>query len=141
MADFRDLYELADRELSVGLADERLVKRALTEANGVDGLARQIYCERRAKEWISPDAGNAAEKIRVEVEEQESRLRARKEFRRWFWALASITSLIATFVFSRFAISAMRTDRNFYPLAALALTLFLFAIVALVASRYHTDTE
>ena len=54
--DFQALYELADRELNVGLADEKLLRRSLAEAKGVQALARQIYCEHRAKELKRDDA-------------------------------------------------------------------------------------
>jgi hypothetical protein len=139
--DFSELYELADREFSVGLADEELVGRSFVEAKGVEGLARQIYCQQRAKELGSIEASAKVASIRAQIEAQEKRLRTRKEVNRWLWAASSFIAFLATLVFSWFALAAVREGSTFYPLAFLTLLSATFTVVSLVASRYHTDTE
>ena len=139
--DFQALYELADRELNVGLADEKLLRRSLAEAKGVQALARQIYCEHRAKELKRDDANVTVEELVALVKMQEKRIRARKERNRWLWAGSSFLAFLATIVLSWFTLSAVKHERRFYPLALLTLLFFVFTIVSITASRYHTNTE
>ena len=139
--DFQALYELADRELNVGLADDDLLRRSLAEAKGVQALARQIYCERRAKELKRDDTSSSVEELVALVQLQEKRLRARKERNRWLWAGSSFGGFLAAIVSSWFALAAAKYESRFYPLALLALLSFVFTIVSIIASRYHTNTE
>jgi hypothetical protein len=139
--DFQALYELADRELNVGLADDDLLERSLAEAKGMQALARQIYCERRAKQLKRDDASTSVEELVALVQLQEKRLRARKERNRWLWAGSSFVGFVAAIVSSWFALAAAKHESRFYPLALLALLSFVFTIVSIFASRYHTNTE
>ena len=137
--DFRSLYEFADRELNVGLADERLLGRSRVEARGVDALVRQIYCELRAKELSAGDRQIA--ELVAQVVAQEERMRTRKELNRWLWALACFAGFIGTLVFSWFALAAASKGTRFYALSFLSCLSFVLTLVSYVASRYHTDTE
>jgi hypothetical protein len=139
--DFRELYELADREFSVGLADEELAGRSFVEAKGVEGHARQIYCQQRAKELSRIEASAEIASIRAQIDVQEKRLRTRKEVNRWLWAASSFVAFLGTLVFSWFALAAIRKGSTFYPLAFFTLLSAALTVVSLVASRYHTDTE
>ena len=137
--EFRALYELADRELNVGLADEKILSRSLAEAKGVEGLARQIYCELRAKQLRGAEDVRHLNEVVESVAQQEKRLLARKKRNGWLWTFACFAGFLATLVFSWFALSAVRAGTRFYPLAFLTFLSLVLTIVSLVASRYHSD--
>jgi len=137
--EFQALYELADRELNVGLADEKILSRSLAEAKGVRALARQIYCELRAKQLRGAEDVRHLHDVVESVARQERRLLARKKRNGWLWTFACFAGFLATLVFSWFALSAVRAGTRFYPLAFLTFLSLVLTIVSLVASRYHSD--
>jgi len=144
--EFRSLYELADCELTLGLANERLLERARAEANGINARIRQIYCELRAKALEkdlneSSDETNISE-LRAEIEFREKRLRTRKERNRWLWAATCFVGIVGTFVFPRLAIYAhAHNDAKFYVFAFLGVGFLVLTVMAYMASQYHTHTD
>jgi len=144
--EFQDLCELAEKELSLGMADEQLLERAFAEANGIEAIARQIYWRLRATSLQNEAKQKSSDKQIIELrgllETQEKRERMRKERYRWFWAITCFASIVCTFVFPRLAMSVYaRGGYLFYGFAVLGVACLCLAIFAFRASNYHTNTE
>ena len=144
--DFQELCELADKELTLGLADQRLLERSCAEANGVTAHARQIYWHLRAAALQQQARESSSEAHILELKSlldlQEQRRRARKERHRWFWAMACFAAIAGTVVFPRLALSAYaRGGPAFLVYAFVGVACLALAVVAYVASTYHTHTE
>jgi hypothetical protein len=136
---FQTLCEIAERELNAGVADPKLVERALAEAKGVEVHARQIYWHVRAKQLqqIQSSGGDASiREVLAIVEGQEGRLR------RWFWALACVVGMLgaAGFPFLAFR-AAGREGPAFLVFGVLSAASLALATYAYIACRYHTHTE
>ena len=143
--DFQSLCEIADRELNAGLADPDLIAQALAEAKGVEAQARQIFWHRRATQLSRMQelhGETAIQTVLAELQSQENRLRTRKNFYRWFWALACVVGLLGATLFSWFAFAAMeKPGPRFLILFVLAIASSALALLARRASRYHTHVE
>lgn len=138
---FEDLCELAEKELRVGLADERLLERAFAEANGVAAHAHQIYWQLRAKALQKQDPGHVQELIAT-LAQQERRLRSRKESYRWFWAIVCVLGLVGAAWLPSFAFRAVgKPGPAFFIYLVLSIASLALSALAFIASRYHTDTE
>ena len=146
MDDFQKLCELADKELNLGLADARLIERALAEANGVDAHARQIYWRLRAKalRQKAEITGDDTEIVELQtlIQIQEKRIHNRKERYRWFWAGAYLASILGTVVFPILAhMSYQRNERGFYAYVFLGVAPLVSIILTYNASKYHLHTD
>ncbi len=140
------MCELADRELNVGMGDEKLLRRAFSEAKGVEPQARQIYWSLRAKqlqdEFRDSESDAHVRQLRSEIEVQEKRLRSRKETHRWIWALACVAGLLGTAIFPAFAFRAVgKAGPSFFAFLVLSIASLALAAIAFRASQYHTHTE
>lgn len=143
---FQQLCELADREIRLGMADERLMHRALQQSGGVVAQAHQTYWRLRAnqlQEQVAADGTDAAVAALIAtLDVQERRARRRKERARWIWALACIGALLGAVVFPWMAVSAFHHGgRGFYALVFLAMASLGLAVVAFNACRYHTAVD
>src|SRR5437879_1378166 len=105
MMNFQELCEVAERELRLGISDERLIERAFAEAKGVAAHAQQIYWRLRATALQKEEDTRIAELV-AELENRERRLRSRKERYRWFWAIACMIALVGAVLFPSFALRA-----------------------------------
>ena len=143
--DFQALCEIAERELNAGLADASLVEQAMAESNNVQAKARQVFWHLRATQLQRLQESDGATRIHelvIEIEAQEQRARRRKEGNRWFWAVACFIGMIGAVICPWFAFRAMgKPGPAFWMFAILAAASLALAIFALIASRYHTDTE
>ena len=138
--------ELADPEVTLGLADERLWERALSEAKGVAAHARQIYWHLRAKSLQAEAQRTSSEapmfELKALLDRQEETMRSRKERNRWLWAVACFGAVGGAFVFPRLALAAQpRGGSSFHVFAALGAASLVLLVIAHTASRYHTPTE
>jgi hypothetical protein len=137
---------LADKEWSLGLADERLLSRALSEAGGNEAQARQIYWRLRATDLKKAAEESSTEFHIMELKEsirlQEKRALTRKERNRWFWALVCFASILGTVIFPWLAVSAFARNRSiFYFHAFMGVACLVLVIIAYTASTYHTHTD
>jgi hypothetical protein len=138
---FQELCELAERELRVGLADERLWQRCLIEASGVAAHAQQVYWRRRATALQEESEAEIAA-IVAQLDAQDRRLRSRKELYRWIWAIACVAGLTGAALFPSFAFRAVgRAGPTFYIFLVLSIASFALATFAFIASKYHTHIE
>ena len=143
--DFQALCEIADRELNAGLADARLVERALAESGAVPARTREIFWRLRATELnrMQEATGEAPIlELLSGITQQEERLRGREERHRWFWALACVAGMLGTLICPIFALRAYdKTGHQFSIMAVLGMASLLLTFTAVFASRYHTATD
>lgn len=144
--DYQQLCELADREIRLGMTDERLMHRALQQSGGVVAQAHQTYWRLRANQLQEQavTAGNDAfvAELVARLDAQDRRVQRRKERARWLWALACIGALLGTVVFPWMAVSVLHHEgRGFYALVFLALASLGLAVIAFTACRYHTAVD
>jgi hypothetical protein len=138
---FQELCELAEKELRLGIPDERLIERALTEADGVAAHAQQIYWRLRATALQKEEDARIGELV-AQLEDRERRLRSRKERYRWIWAIACMTGLVGAALFPSFAFRAIgKAGPSFFVFFILSVASLALAVLAFTASRYHTHTE
>ena len=143
--DFQELYELADKEVTLGQADEKLLSRAYAEVNG-GAHARQVYCQLRAKVLLKQAAESSGvayiSELKTLIEQLEYRRRARKERDRWLWAITCFAAILGTIVFSWVAFYAYAHNAlRFYGFAFLSVACFVLTVIAYTASKYHTHTD
>lgn len=141
--DFHELCELADREFTLGLADERLVQRAYEEAQGAPVLARQNYWRLRAKDLQREIAERGSDErvaaLKAEIEFQEKRMCAQKNRHRWFWAIVSYGAGVGALVFPLVAmVQHSRGGQGFAGWVFLSVACFVMTLIGYAASRYHT---
>lgn len=144
--DYQQLCELADREIRLGMTDERVMYRALQQSGGVVAQAHQTYWRLRANQLQAQVAAAGTDAAIVELianlDLQERRVRRRKERARWIWALACIGALLGALIFPWMAVSALHHGgRGFYALVFMALSSLGLAVVACTACRYHTVVD
>ena len=146
VVDFQHLCELANKELTLGLADSRLLERSYAEAKGVDAHARQIYWHLRAtalqKEARESGGESHIRELEAVIELQARRRRVRKERHRGFWGIVCFAAILGTVIFPRLAITAYPgRGFAFYAFAFLGVACLALTVIAYTASRYHTHTE
>ena len=143
---FQELCELADKEVTLGMVDERLWDRAQTEANGVVAHAHQIYWRLRAtalqEEEQRTSNDSHIQELVTRLELQEKRVRSRKNRNRWLWGAACFFGIVGAYVFPRLAVTARaHGSSSFYAFAFLGVACLALVAMAYTASRYHTHTD
>ena len=126
----QELYEIAHKELRLGLHDRTVLSQSLIEANGGRARAERIYWARRS-DFLQAEAKLRApgaediylREIRVRLDNQERKRNLRANIVGWIWAFACFGGLVGAstcFLFARAAFVRNLSSQYSYSAGGIA---------------------